>query len=79
MKIRFNGIVEKRSKGCPVCGSRKQVNQFIASKMYMLPSGAVTTFRAGKVVEVKDEDGEFLLAYKYKDLNGNVQSVFEAV
>ena len=77
MKIKFNGIIEKRSKGCPVCGKRTTDSQFQNTKMYILPSGATKTFRAGRIEEVSDEDGEFLLSYTYIDPRGNKKQVFE--
>lgn len=79
MKIKFNGIIEKRSKGCPVCGKRMTDSQYVASKTYILPSGITRTFRVGKIEEVTDEDGEFLLSYRYKDPKGDVKHVFEVV
>lgn len=63
MKIIFKGVKEKRS-GCPVCGQRSSDVVFRTSKSYILPSGAVKTFRMGQEYEVSDRDGAFLLSYK---------------
>lgn len=79
MKVRFNGLIEKRDKGCGVCGAKSTKMQFTVSKNYILPSGRCITFRAGRIEEVLDSDGEFLLGYKYKEPNGNVLPVFEEV
>lgn len=78
MKIKFNGIVEKRKGGCSACGRRKTESQFHVSKTYILPSGITKTFRAGQAVEVSERDAAFLLQYKYTS-NGEVKSVFEVV
>ena len=77
MKIVFNGLTEKRSKGCPVCGKRITDNHFLTMKSYILPSGMTKTFRAGKPEEVSEGDAEFLLSYKYKDAQGNIKQVFD--
>lgn len=80
MKVVFNGIVEKRRSGCPVCGRRGGgTSTFSTMKTYILPSGITKTFRVGKPEEVIDRDGDFLLMYKYTDKDGNVKNVFEVV
>ena len=79
MKIKFNGIIEKRSKGCPVCGKRTTDSQFQNTKTYILPSGKTKTFRAGRIEEVTDEDGDFLLSYSYIAPNGETKKVFEKI
>lgn len=76
MTIKFNGVMEKRKKGCSVCGRKHTEFGFSGSKTYILPSGITKTFRAGKCVEVKDEDARFLLSYQYEK-NGEVHKVFE--
>lgn len=76
MKIMFNGLMEKRRKGCSVCGQKHTEMGFAGSKTYILPSGITKTFRAGRCVEVKDEDAEFLLSYCYEK-DGEVRKVFE--
>lgn len=76
MKIKFNGVMEKRRKGCSVCGSKRTEMGFSGSKTYILPSGITKTFRAGRCEEVKDEDAQFLLSYQYAQ-NGEVVKVFE--
>lgn len=81
MKIMFNGLLEKRRAGCPVCGGRKGTTEkeFVYMKSYILPSGVTKTFRKGKTEEVSDADGNFLLSYRYMDKEGNVHQVFEVV
>lgn len=79
MKVRFNGLIEKRDKGCGVCGHKTLKTQFTVSKMYILPSGRSVTFRAGRIEEVLDSDGAFLLGYKYTQPDGSVRPVFEEV
>ncbi len=76
--IRFNGTVEKRKTGCPVCGKSAGSSVFTMVKSYYLPSGNRITFRAGQVYEVSDADAEFLLSYKY-NTSGGVKNVFEVV
>lgn len=61
MKIRFNGIVEKTSRGCN-CKRQGNGYSFIRNKMFILPSGATKTFYEGSVAEVSDRDGAFLLS-----------------
>jgi len=66
VKVVFNGVLESVSGGCKPCGARKASKlRMVSAKTYILPSGKTTLFRAGKEVEVEDEDGEFLLTYKY--------------
>lgn len=80
MKIQFNGILEKRTKGCSVCGlKRRSRNTFVVTKTYILPSGAKKTFHAGMAVEVSKEDAEFLLTYHYLAPDGTDMAVFEVV
>lgn len=76
MKIRFNGVVGRRSGGCSACGHKSTGAGFLTTKTYILPSGTTKTFRAGKCVEVKDIDAEFLLSYRYEK-DGRVKHVFE--
>ncbi len=76
MTIKFNGMTEKRKKGCSVCGRRHSESGFSVSKTYILPSGVTETFRAGRCVEVKDEDARFLLSYQYEK-DGQIHKVFE--
>lgn len=70
MRIKFNGVLEKKTKGCKCKGGSKTTFGFTMSKMYILPSGRTQTFYKDQVVEVNDKDGEFLLSYKYNDVNG---------
>lgn len=79
MKIKFNGIYQRESKGCPVCGKRTSETNFTYIKTYILPSGKTKTFRAGKVEEVSDSDGNFLLSYQSMDKQGVVHPAFEVV
>lgn len=80
MKVQFNGLLEKRSSGCPVCGQRrKSKHGYVTTKTFILPSGITKTFRVGKVEEVSDTDGNFLLSYNYDDVNGARRAVFEKV
>lgn len=79
MKIKFNGVYQKISKGCPVCGRRSHETNYLAIKTYILPSGRTKTFRMGRVEEVSDSDGNFLLSYQSTDKEGNVYPVFEVV
>lgn len=76
MKIKFNGVIEKQSRGCSACGKARSETSFQNSRMYILPSGITKTFRAGRVEEVSDEDGAFLLTYTYT-ANGVTKKVFE--
>lgn len=76
MKIKFNGVLEKKKKGCSVCGRRFASTGFTISKTYILPSGVTKTFRAGRCEEVKEADAEFLLSYRYEK-DGKEISVFE--
>lgn len=79
MIIRFNGIIEKRSGGCGVCGKRRTGSQFLASKTYILPSGVTKTFRVGQTETVSERDAQFLLQYRYQTSTGEVKQVFEVV
>lgn len=76
MKIVYNGQLEKITKGC---NCKKQGNTgygFVSQKMFILPSGNTRTFRVGQVEEVNKQDAEFLLRYKYIDVNGSYREVF---
>ena len=80
MKLRFNGVLETVSGGCIPCGAKRVSSQsVVTSKFYTLPSGAQKTFYVGRVEEVSEEDGAFLLQYIYTDKNGNTRNVFERV
>lgn len=79
MKVVFNGVLEKVSKGC---NCKKQGNTgygFVSQKMYILPSGQTKTFIVGKPEEVSEQDAHFLLSYMYKDVNGDFREVFSKV
>lgn len=78
MKVVFNGTIEKRSSGCS-CKGKVTNSSYVRSKMYIMPSGRSHTFVAGQPVEVSERDGEFLLSYVYKDVNGDLRSVFSRV
>lgn len=81
MKLRFNGIMQKKSKGgCSKCGQKSATSyRMMTSKMFILPSGRNVSCIAGRVVDVSDSDASFLLSYKYTDKNGEVQAVFTKV
>ena len=79
MKVVFNGTVEKRTSGGCNCKGKTTSSSFIRSKMYILPSGRAETFIVGKPVEVSERDGEFLLSYIYKDVNGDLRAIFSKV
>ena len=79
MKLRFNGIIEKRKSGCNCAGTRTQSTlRMVTSKHYILPSGVSRMFRVGQITEVDDADAEFLLQYKYTE-NGEKKDVFTVV
>lgn len=78
MKVRFTGVIEKRSGGCK-CRGKTSGTSFVTSKHYILPSGVQKTFRINAVEEVLDSDGEFLLSYSYTDPKGVTHNVFEVV
>lgn len=79
MRIKFLGCVEKRTKGCPVCGRRRSEYTFRSHRSFILPSGMTKTFRANYPVDVSDTDGEFLLSYTYTDPHGELKHMFEVV
>lgn len=70
----------KRSGGCAKCG-RKSTSKYsmVTSKLFIVPSGKQIAFFVGRETEVSEQDGEFLLNYKYTDQQGNTQSVFTKV
>lgn len=78
MKIIFNGLLEKKSKGCN-CKGKKTEYGFTSTKMYILPSGITKTFYQGKIETVSEQDGNFLLSYKGVDANGTYREVFSKV
>ena len=78
MKVKFNGTIEKRTKGCNCKGSISEYG-FVNSKLYILPSGRSVQFYLGKAEEVSEIDGNFLLSYVYKDVNGDQRAVFSKV
>lgn len=80
MKIKFNGVLERKGSGCPVCGGKKKSKYgFTTTKLYILPSGQSKTFRVGTVTEVDETDGAYLLSYIAQDVNGHKRAVFERV
>ena len=80
MKIRFNGILEKKSGGCIPCGRAKVSDRVMSTKKsYILPSGVTKTFYVGRTEEVSDSDGAFLMEYTYRDKHGHEQTVFSEV
>lgn len=79
MKIVFNGVLEKHTKGCNCKKVGNSDYGFVNSKMYILPSGQTRTFTVGRVEEVNKQDADFLLSYMYKDVNGAYREVFSKV
>ena len=77
MKIKFNGLLEKKGSGCN-CKRQSSGYGFVSSRMYILPSGQQKTFYVGNVEEVSERDGQFLLSYSVSDSNGT-RKVFEKV
>ena len=73
MRVKFNGLVETRSKGCKPCGKATGESTMTTSKLFFLPSGKQITFRVGRAVEVSEPDGAFLMEYN------NTRKVFEEV
>ena len=61
MKIVFNGVLERHTKGCNCKKVSNTEYGFVTSKMFILPSGQTRVFRAGKVEEVNATDAKFLL------------------
>lgn len=81
MRIVFNGLLEKKQQGGG-CNCKKQGSSygFVNSRMYILPSGQTKTFYVGKVEELSDSDGNFLLSYNgAPDVNGMARDVFTKV
>ena len=78
MRLKFNGTMEKKASGCPVCGGRRSTFKFTSVRSFYLPSGAMKTFRAGQTYDVTERDGNFLLTYRYV-MNGKEQHAFEVV
>lgn len=74
MKIIYKGMLESRTRGCPVC-KRSSSTKMATMKTFILPSGITKTFRVGRTEEVTDRDGAFLLTYK----DGKGNSAFEVV
>ena len=80
MKVRFNGLLEKRSGGGCNCKRTSTEYGFVNSRMYILPSGQTKTFFVGSVEEVSESDGKFLLSYNQApDVNGLSREVFTKV
>lgn len=80
MKIVFNGLLEKKPSGGCNCKKSGSDYGFVNTRMYILPSGQTKTFYVGKVEEVSDKDGQFLLSYnRAPDLNGHSRDVFTKV
>lgn len=79
MTVKFNGVVEKRTKGCSSCGHKKYESVFMTKKSYFLPSGIEKTFYVGAPVELSEADANFLLSYRYIGSDGDEHSVFEVV
>ena len=78
MKVVFNGVLERHSKGCN-CKGKVSDTVYLNTKMYILPSGLSIQFYVGKPVEVSETDGKFLLSYVYADVNGSQRAIFSKV
>lgn len=80
MKVRFNGMFVRKSKGCG-CGGRSATGSkaFVAHKTFILPSGKSISFSLEQEYEVSDLDGNFLLSYTQIDKDGLVQNAFTRV
>ena len=62
MKVLFKGVLEKKSGGCIPCGARRASKKvMVMRKSYRFPSGNEMTFQAGRVREVHNSDGAWLL------------------
>ena len=62
MKVRFGGVLEKKSGGCIPCGARRASKKvMVMRKSYRCPSGNEITFHAGREREVPLSDGKWLL------------------
>lgn len=70
MKIRFLGSYGTKISGCNCRGGSHERRTLISRKTYGLPSGRVLNCVKGKVEEVSEADGLFLLANEYTDKNG---------
>lgn len=79
MKVVFNGTIEKKTSGGCNCRGKTTSSSFVRSKMYILPSGRSQNFVVGQPVEVSERDGQFLLSYIYKDVNGDMRAIFSKV
>lgn len=81
MIVVFNGTMDNSgNSGCSSCGHRRTgKTSFVTTKRYILPSGVMQVFRAGVAVDVSDDDGQFLLSYRYTDNNGEEHRVFDKV
>lgn len=62
MKVKFNGIVEKKTSGGCNCKRQSTGYSFSNVRMFILPSGTKKTFYAGDTAEVSETDGKFLLS-----------------
>lgn len=67
MKIKYLGVYEEKTRtGCPVCGART-VSSY-APKYHLsikFPNGLHKTFILNQVMEVTQEQGEYLLRLSY--------------
>lgn len=79
MKVVFNGTIEKKTSGGCNCRGKTTSSSFVRSKMYILPSGRSQNFIVGQPIEVSERDGQFLLSYIYKDVNGDMRAIFSKV
>lgn len=61
MILKFKGINGTERKGCSACGRKVTKTKIKTMETFYLLSGGHKTFRIGKVEEVSDRDGEFLI------------------
>ena len=61
MKIKFQGMTDIRTTGCPVCGTTKRGKTYKRREKFYLPSGRVEIFTIDRVSTVSDTDGKWLL------------------
>lgn len=77
MKVRFNGMILKKTKGCGCSGKTSSLGMTAVWGL-TLPSGTHKVFRKGHIEEVTEEDADFLLDYEYTQ-DGTKKKAFEVV
>lgn len=68
MRVRFNGMYSRVSKGgCPCRGGGgKSKVSFMTNRSLQLPSGRYMTFHYNEVYDVSAEDSAFLMGYTFE-------------